>query len=59
MEKSGLAQAREREKQMMSRMAEILDWDNEEEVRRALKRLGLIPGEDDFEEALAIWRDQR
>lgn len=58
MEKSGLSQARLREKQMMSRMAEILDWDDEGEVRRALKRLGLIPGEDAFEEALAIWRDQ-
>jgi hypothetical protein len=59
MEKSGLAQARLREKQMMSRMAEILDWDDEEEVKRALKRLGLIPGEEVFEEALAIWRDLR
>jgi hypothetical protein len=59
MEKSGLAQARLRAKQMESRMAEILDWDDEEEVKRALKRLGLIPGEDSFEEALAIWRDLR
>jgi hypothetical protein len=59
MEKSGLALAREREKQMMSRMAEILDWDNEQEVIQALKRLGLIPGSDEFEEALAIWRDSR
>lgn len=59
MEKTGLALARQREKQMMSRMTEILDWDDEEEVRRALKRLGLIPGEDAFEEALAIWRDLR
>jgi hypothetical protein len=59
MEKSGLAQARLREQQMMSRMAEILDWNDEEEVKRALKRLGLIPGEDAFEEALAIWRGQR
>jgi hypothetical protein len=58
-EKSGLTQARKREQQMLSRMAEMLDWDNEEEVRRALKRLGLIPGEDSFEEAMAIWRDLR
>lgn len=57
MEKTGLALARLRAKQMESRMAEILDWDDEEEVKRALKRLGLIPGEDQFEEALAIWRD--
>lgn len=28
MEKSGKALAREREAQMLSRMAEILDWDN-------------------------------
>ena len=49
--------AREREKQMISRMAEILEWDDEQEVRRVLQRLGLIPGQDDFEEALAIWRD--
>lgn len=59
MDKSGLAQARIREQQMMSRMEELLDWEDEEEVRRALKRLGLIPGEDAFDEALAIWRDGR
>jgi hypothetical protein len=57
MEKSGLAQARLREKQMESRMLEILDLDDEEEVKRILTRFGLIPGEDEFEEALAIWRD--
>ncbi len=43
---------------MLSRMEEMLGWDNEDEVRTALRRLGLIPGEDRFEEALAIWRDQ-
>jgi hypothetical protein len=59
MEKTGLALARLRAKQMESRMAEILDWDDEEEVKKALKRLGLVPGEDAFEEALAIWRDLR
>jgi hypothetical protein len=57
MEKSGLSLARQREKQMESRMLEILDLDDEEEVKRILKRLGLRPGEDEFEEALAIWRD--
>jgi hypothetical protein len=57
MEKTGLVLAREREKQMQSRMLELLDWDDEQEVRQALKRLGLIPGADDFEEALAIWRE--
>jgi hypothetical protein len=57
MEKLGRALAKQREAQMLSRMAELLDWDDEEEVKRALKRLGLIPGEDQFEEAMAIWRD--
>jgi hypothetical protein len=57
MEKSGLSQARLREKQMESRMLEILDIDDEDEVKRILKRFGLVPGEDEFEEALAIWRD--
>lgn len=57
MEKIGLSLARQREKQMESRMLEILDIDDEEEARRILKRFGLIPGEDEFEEALAIWRD--
>ncbi|HWZ82606.1 MAG TPA: hypothetical protein VNW47_08280 [Terriglobales bacterium] len=59
MGKTGLALAREREKNMLSRMAEILDWDDEGEVKQALKRLGLIPGSDEFEEALSIWRDLR
>ncbi len=57
--KIGLALAREREKQMETRMAVILGWEHEEEVSRALQRLGLIPGEEAFEKALAIWRDQR
>jgi hypothetical protein len=56
MEKTGLALARERERQMMSRMLEILEIDDEEEVRRILKRFGLIPGEEEFEEALTTWR---
>jgi hypothetical protein len=57
MEKTGLTLARQREKQMESRMLAILDVDDEEEVKRMLKRFGLIPGEDEFEEALAIWRE--
>jgi hypothetical protein len=57
MEKTGLTLARQREKQMESRMLAILDVDDEEEVKRILKRFGLIPGEDEFEEALAIWRE--
>lgn len=57
MDKTGLQLARQREKQMQSRMPEILDWDDEEQVRQALKSLGLIPGRDDFERALAIWRE--
>lgn len=59
MGKSGLALAREREKQMMSRMAEILEWDNEDLVVNALKRLGVVSGSDEFDEAMAIWRDLR
>jgi hypothetical protein len=58
MAKSPKALAKIREEQMLSRMEEMLGWDNEDEVRTALQRLGLIPGEDQFEEALAIWRDQ-
>jgi hypothetical protein len=58
MAKSPKALAKIREEQMLSRMEEMLGWDNEDEVRTALQRLGLIPGEDRFEEALAIWRDQ-
>jgi hypothetical protein len=57
MEKTGLSRARQREKQMKSRMLEILDMDDEEEVKRILKRFGLLPGEDEFEVALTIWRD--
>jgi len=57
MEKTGLSLARQRERQMQSRMLEILDIDDEEEVKRILRRFGLIPGDDEFEEALAIWRD--
>jgi hypothetical protein len=57
MEKTGLTLARQREKQMESRMLAILDIDDEEEVKRILKRFGLILGEDEFEEALAIWRE--
>ncbi len=57
MAESGKALARIRDQQMLSRMAEMLEWDDEEQVRTALKRLGLVPGEDRFEEALSIWRD--
>jgi hypothetical protein len=56
MEKTGLALARERERQMMSRMAAVLDITDEQEVKNILRRFGLIPGQDDYEEALAIWR---
>jgi len=56
---SGRALSRQRAEQMLSRMAAILDWEDEEEVKKALKRLGLIPGEESFEESLAIWRDLR
>jgi hypothetical protein len=42
---------------MQSRMLAILDIDDEEEVKRILKRFGLIPREDEFEKALAIWRE--
>ena len=59
MVKWGLAQAKKRDQQMLDRMAEMLDWDNQEEVETALKRLGLIPGSDEFEQAIAIWRDLR
>ena len=55
MDKTGLALAREREKRMESRMLAILD--DEGEVKQILKRFGLIPGEDEYEQALAIWRD--
>jgi hypothetical protein len=57
MEKTGLTLARQRQRQMESRMLAILDVDDEEEVKRILKRFGLIPWEDEFGEALAIWRE--
>ena len=56
MEKSYKALARKREQQALSRMEEMLNWDDEQEFRKALERLGLVPGEQEFEEALAIWR---
>jgi hypothetical protein len=42
---------------MESGMLAILDLDDEEEVKRILKRFGLSPGEVEFKEALAIWRE--
>jgi hypothetical protein len=38
-------------------MLAILDVDEEDEVKQILKRFGLMPGESEFEEALAIWSD--
>ena len=57
MEKTGLILARQRQKQMESRMLAILDLDDEEEVKRILKRSGLTQGDVEFKEALAIWRE--
>jgi hypothetical protein len=42
---------------MESRMLAILDLDDEEEVKRILKRSGLTQGDVEFKEALAIWRE--
>lgn len=58
MEKSGLTQARTRAKQMESRMDAMFEL-NEEEFVKALKRLGLKPGEPRYQKAMTIWREQQ
>jgi hypothetical protein len=57
-EKRGSDLARQRAKQMDSRMDAMFQL-TEEEFIKALRRLGLKPGEPRYERAMVIWREQQ